>query len=235
VVVERLGIRFDLDRQNRPVTPALTRLRRRCTTTWALRGTSFIVEAGQGVALIGPNGAGKTTLMRAIGGVLTPDEGSVVVHGRLGSLLSTDAGLMPVLTGRENALLLCALGGMPRATARAALPLIQDRSGLGDAFERPVSTYSQGMRARLGFSVVERSDPQVLLLDEVHEAIDETFRGELEACAARIRRRGGIVIAASHDREMLARLCDSALLLSRSGVQAIDSLKQAGALLGAAR
>ena len=103
-----------------------------------------------------------------------------------------------------------------------ALPSIKSRSGLDDAFERPVASYSQGMRARLGFAVVDEADPQVLLLDEVHEAIDEQFRAHLEASVDRIRRPGGIVIAAGHDRAGLARLCERALLIERSGVRAMS-------------
>lgn len=155
--------------------------------------------------------------MRTIAGVLAPDEGRVHVEGRIGSLLSVEAGLMPSLTGRENALLLGVLAGLPRASVRHALEAIEDRAGLTEAFERPVSTYSQGMRARLGFAVVELTDPDVLLLDEVHEAIDEGFRMQLEARAHTIRQRGGIVLAAGHDREMLRRLCDSELLLTDAG------------------
>ena len=219
ITVEDLGIRFDLDRQRRPVTPAMGRVRRRCTTEWPLRNMSFTVGSGAGVALVGPNGAGKTTLLRAIAGVLTPDEGRVVVRGRVGSLLSIDGGLMPSLTGRENALLLGSLAGIRRAAVREALPSIEERCGLAAAFERPVSTYSQGMRARLGFAVVEQADPDVLLLDEVHEAIDESFRVHLESRVNEIRRRGGVVIAAGHDRAMLRRLCDSVLQLDPSGVR----------------
>jgi ABC-type polysaccharide/polyol phosphate transport system ATPase subunit len=226
IIVEGLGIRFDLDRQRRPMTPMLTRLRRHCTSEWALRNTSFVVEPGEGVALVGANGAGKTTLMRAIAGVLAPDEGRIVVRGRIGSLLAVSAGLMPLLTGSENALLLSIIAGLPRAAARDALPTIRDRSGLDAAFEHPVSTYSQGMRARLGFAVIRQTDPDVLLLDEVHEAIDESFRAELVASVKEIRRRGGIVIAASHDRAMLGRLCDTALLLDRFGVHPARSFDE---------
>ena len=216
VSVRQVGVRFDLDRQRRPVTPALARVRFRCTTIWALRGVSFSLGPGAGLALVGPNGCGKTTLLRTIAGVLTPDEGEVEVCGRVGSLLSVGAGLMPQLTGRENALLLGVLAGMEKARTRLLLDSIKLRSGLTDGYERPVSTYSQGMRARLGLAVVQQADPQVLLLDEVHEAIDGTARRELEARAREVRRKGGIVIATGHDHHQLMRLCDQILDLGRS-------------------
>ena len=69
------------------------------------------------------------------------------------------------------------------------------------------------MRARLGFAVAERIDPQVLLLDEVHEAFDHEYRAVVETTAHRILDAGGIVIAAGHDHQMLARLCTQGLLL----------------------
>lgn len=217
VSVEQVGVRFDLDRQRRPVTPALARVRFRCTTLWALRGLSFTVGPGAGLALLGPNGCGKTTLLRTIAGVLTPDEGQVQVRGRVGSLLAVGAGLMSQLTGRENALLLGVLAQLSKARTRASLDSIKLRSGVGDAYERPVSTYSNGMRARLGLAVLEQADPEVLLLDEVHEAIDGAARRGLEARAREVRSRGGIVIATGHDHHQLMRLCDQTLELDQSG------------------
>lgn len=231
IVATEIGVRFQLDRQRRPVTPTLARMRRHCTTTWALRGISFEITAGSGVALIGPNGAGKTTLLRLMASVMVPDEGSIVVDGLVGSLLATDAGLMNPLTGRENTVLLGALAGLPRQQVRESLEAVNARAGLEQAFDRPVSTYSQGMRARLGFAVIEQRDPTVLLLDEVIEAVDEEFRRELAARAAEIRRRGGIVVAAGHDHAELARLCDRGLMISSSGVEEVDDIERAGALV----
>ncbi|MGH9058403.1 MAG: ABC transporter ATP-binding protein [Acidimicrobiales bacterium] len=214
-----VGVCFHLDRQLRPVTPALARIRRRCTSEWALRNVNLTLEPGDSIALEGPNGAGKSTLLRLIAGVLTPDEGQVRVIGRIGSLLSVDAGLMSALTGRENAALLASLSGLSRAETKRAMGRIEPASGLGPALDHTVSIYSQGMKARLGFAVVEQADPDVLLLDEVHEAIDESFRAELENRVAQIRRRGGIVIAAGHDHEMLSRLCETTMALGPDGLR----------------
>jgi lipopolysaccharide transport system ATP-binding protein len=218
VQVESLGMRFLFDRQRRPVTSGIARLRWRCSSNWGLRGVDLRVGPGEAVALVGPNGAGKTTLLRTLAGVYEPDEGRVTVKGRVGSLLAVGAGLIPLLTGRENCLLQGVLAGLTRAESRAALEEIKRRSELGDAFERLVSSYSQGMRARLGFAVIDQSGPEVLLLDEVHQAFDIEFRRELEARAAAIVASGGIVIAAGHDHASLGRLCTRAVHLARGRV-----------------
>jgi ABC-type polysaccharide/polyol phosphate transport system ATPase subunit len=215
-----------MDRQRRPVTPTIARIRFRCSTVWGLRGISFAIEPGSAVALLGRNGSGKTTLLRTLAGVLVPDEGHVEVQGRVASLLSTQAGSMSDLTGRENALLLGVLAGLPRARVQAAFETIRDRSGLGDAFERLVGTYSQGMRARFGFAVIEEVEPEVLLLDEVFEALDGSFRRHVEARARKICDRGGIVIAAGHDYAELGRICDQALVLDEPGVRHISDFDE---------
>lgn len=220
VRADGLGIRFWFDRQGRPATPGIARLRGRVTETWGLRGASVELGPGDAVALIGRNGAGKTTLLRAIAGVYPADEGSVEVTGRVGALLAVNAGLLPPLTGRENALLLAVVAGMSRAEARAALDAIGRRAGLGDAYDRPSSSYSNGMRARLGFAVIEQARPDVLLLDEVYEALDDGFREELADLARAMTGDGGIVIAAGHDLTELKRICDRALVLDGGAVSA---------------
>jgi ABC-type polysaccharide/polyol phosphate transport system ATPase subunit len=217
---EKLGIRFIFDGQARPVTPGVARLRIGCSEGWGLRGLDFAVGPGEAVALVGPNGAGKTTLLRALAGVYDADEGVLMRGGRVGSLLSVDAGLVAQLTGRENCLLLGVLAGLRRAEVQAALPEIRRRSELGEAFDHVTSTYSAGMRARLGFVVMEHAQPEILLLDEVHQAFDHRFRALVEARAQEILASGGIVVAAGHDHAMLGRLCDRAFLLEGGRLRA---------------
>lgn len=213
VVAEGLGVRFLFDGEQRTVTPRIARLRRGVTEAWGLRAARFAIGPGEAVALLGPSGAGKSTLLRTIAGVFTPDEGRLEVDGRIGTLLSIDAGLMGSLTGRENGSLVAVLAGLSRREARERLESVAAESALDESFDRPVGSYSQGMRARLGFAIAMESDPDVLLLDEVHEALDHAFRLEVERRAKALVERGGIVIAAGHDHPLLERICTRALLL----------------------
>jgi ABC-type polysaccharide/polyol phosphate transport system ATPase subunit len=220
IEAQDLGVRFLFDRLRRQVGPTIARLRFGVTEKWGLHGVDFSIGPGQGVALIGPSGSGKTTLLRVVAGVLEPDTGRVDVRGRVGSLLSIDAGLMGLLTGRENSELLGVLAGLSRRSSREALPAVAGRVHLEESFDQPVASYSQGMRARLGFAVAEETDPGVLLLDEVHEALDHEFREIVERRARAMIDAGGIVMAAGHDHPLLDRLCDRAILLKRGEVVA---------------
>jgi ABC-type polysaccharide/polyol phosphate transport system ATPase subunit len=219
VRTEALGVRFDFDRRARVLTPALARFRRIRATTWGLRGVDLRFDSGSGVALVGPTGSGKTTLLRVIAGALPPDDGKIDVRGRIGSLLATGAGLGWLLTGRENAELLGVLAGLSLAETRAQMELVAEQSKLGDAFDRPSHTYSEGMRARLGFAVVQAISPTLLLLDEVFEALDHEFRAIVEDFARDLRARGGIVVAAGHDHPALERICSHAVWLDRGIVR----------------
>jgi homopolymeric O-antigen transport system ATP-binding protein len=220
ITVQGLGIRFHFDRHRRVVTPNAARLRGATSITWGLRNVTFSASPGEGVALIGPSGSGKTTTLRVLAGVYSPDEGNVLVLGRVGSLLSIEAGLLSLLTGRENALLLGVLGGLSRKGSKRALESVKERSGLGDAFEYPVSAYSQGMRARLGFAVAEEAEPRILLLDEVHEALDHEFRTIVQERARALVDAGGIVVATGHDHPLLERLCNRAIYLDKGSIRA---------------
>lgn len=219
IIAEDVGVQFFFNRHLRVVTPGEARLRGQGLTTWGLRDVTFSIERGVGTALIGPSGSGKTTLLRVLAGVYTPDRGRIEIRGRVASLLSIDAGLLALLTGRENALLLGVLGGLSRRSAARAVGNVKARSALGDAFERPVLTYSQGMKARLGLAVAEEADPHILVLDEVHEALDHEFRHFLQERAHAILNAGGIVVAAGHDHPMLATLCSRALWLEKGSIR----------------
>jgi ABC-type polysaccharide/polyol phosphate transport system ATPase subunit len=226
VRVEGLGVRFDFDRRSRVVTPALSRVRRIRQSAWGLRGVDLRLEPGAGLALVGPTGSGKTTLLRVLAGVMPPDEGSVEVQGRIGTMLATEFGLQALLTGRENSLLLGVLAGLSLAEARVRLNGIAHRSRLEGAFDRPIHTYSMGMRARLHLAALESVSADVLLLDEAFESLDHEFRGIVEVYGRELRERGGIVVAAGHDHTALERICAGAIWLERGHVRAEGEFRE---------
>jgi ABC-type polysaccharide/polyol phosphate transport system ATPase subunit len=210
---EEVGVRFQLDRARNVVTPTHAKLARSGETVWGLQSATLEICAGEAIALVGRSGSGKTTLLRVLAGVLPADRGTLTLTGRVGSLLAIDAGLLSRLTGEENAVLLAVLSGMTRREAAQAMPRIREVSGLGPAFDRPVSAWSQGMRARLGFAVADCMQPDILLLDEVHEALDHEFRVVIEERSHALKQAGGIVVAAGHDHGLLERVCDRAVLM----------------------
>jgi ABC-type polysaccharide/polyol phosphate transport system ATPase subunit len=227
VQAQSVGVRFLFGRDRRLLTPTLARIRRRGGEAWGVKDVDFEIGPGEKVGLVGPSGSGKTTILRLIAGVLVPDEGELEVRGRVGALLSIEAGLLPSLTGRENALLLGVLAGLPRKEARLRIEEVKELSGLGEQFERPTSSFSQGMRARLGFAVAAQIQPQILLLDEVHEALDHEYRGVLERRAEEISSSGGIVIVSGHDHELLSRFCDRGIFLRKGRIEADSSFRGA--------
>ena len=133
---------------------------------WAVNDVSFEIKQGECVGLIGPNGAGKSTLLKLINGVTLPDRGSIRVRGRIGALLALGAGFHPMLTGRENIHLSCAILGLGKNETARKLDSIVDFSGLEEFIDTPVKQYSSGMYVRLGFAVAVSADPDILIIDE---------------------------------------------------------------------
>ena len=199
----------------------VTRGRGRGEDVWALSGVDLAVEPGEAVGLVGRNGSGKTTLLKLIAGIIKPSKGSVVVGGRVSSLLELGAGFHPEFTGRENVFLNGALHGLSRAQIRERLDEIADFAGIGAYLELPVRTYSAGMYMRLGFAVAAHVDADVLLLDEIFAVGDEEFQRKCFHRISQFKQRGGTIVFVSHDAASVERLCDRALLL-RDGVVEFD-------------
>lgn len=180
---------------------------------YALRGVSFDVQAGESVGLLGANGSGKSSLLRILAGTSRQTSGSVVISEPTYGLLTLGEGMHPLMTGRENAVTGAMLSGLSRAEAEAAVPEIADFSELREALDRPLRTYSEGMKLRLAFATSMVVDPRVLLIDEVLAVGDLRFR---ERCLRRLRdlRRNGVtIVLVSHELAQIRELCDRALWL----------------------
>jgi lipopolysaccharide transport system ATP-binding protein len=185
---------------------------------WALKDVSFSVEQGEVLGVIGKNGAGKSTLLKILTRITTPTEGQAVIRGRVGSLLEVGTGFHPELTGRENVFLNGSVLGMTRKEIRRKLDDIVDFSGVEKFLDTPVKRYSSGMYVRLAFSIAAHFEPEVLLVDEVLAVGDAEFQRRCLGRMEDLSREGRTVVFVSHNMQVLARLCDRALLLERGEV-----------------
>src|SRR6266581_4575695 len=200
----------------------------------ALDGVDFEVERGTVFGLLGPNGAGKTTAVRVLATVLRPDGGRAEVLGhdvvreaeavrhRIG-LAGQNAAVDPNLTGRENLRLIGRLTQLPRGQIDPRSGEILERFGLADAADRPVRTYSGGMRRRLdvGAALVHR--PPVLFLDEPTTGLDPEGRNELWDVIRELVADGTTVLLTTQYLEEADRLADRIVVIDRGKVIADDT------------
>jgi teichoic acid transport system ATP-binding protein len=177
---------------------------------------SFKIRRGESVALLGSNGAGKSTALKIIAGVTQPDRGVVEVNGRVSALLSLSAGFDSNLTGRENLRLRCQIEGFSRRRAEALLPSIIEFSELGTYIDQPIKTYSNGMRARLGFSFVTALRPDILILDEVLSVGDRQFsQKSLAKTKEIISHVHTTVLFVTHSLESAQKFCKRGIVINR--------------------
>lgn len=178
---------------------------------WALKDISFDLRKGETLGVIGRNGAGKSTLLRLLAGIIEPDKGTIERFTDSVLLLSLQVGFMPHLSGRENAILSGILLGMRRQDIISRLQEIEDFAELEGRMDHSVRTYSNGMKARLGFSVAQVANPEVLLIDEVLSVGDKRFREKsYRAMKQRIESERTVVLV-SHSEDTIRQYCDRAV------------------------
>ncbi len=178
----------------------------------ALSDVSFDLCAGESLGVIGRNGAGKSTLLRLLAGVIKPDRGTVVKQeGVTASLLVLQAGFSQELSGRENVYLSGLALGYSKDRIDQEIEKIIDFSGIRSHIDVPVRTYSTGMRARLGFSIIHKLQTDILLLDEVLGVGDRDFKKKTTAIMKEKIKSEQTVVLVSHQASMIQELCNRAL------------------------
>ncbi|HJQ99597.1 MAG TPA: ABC transporter ATP-binding protein [Candidatus Polarisedimenticolaceae bacterium] len=193
-----------------------------------MRDVTFSVPRGETLGIIGGNGAGKTTLLKLIAGIYRPNEGRVVVSGRVAALLELGAGFHPDFSGRENVMLSGIVYGLSRRQVRACFDDVVAFSELGERIDAPVRTYSSGMFTRLAFSVAIHVDPDVLLLDEILAVGDESFQRKSRAALERRMRSGDrTTVIVSHDLEEIGSLCHRVAVIDPPQVVLYDQPAEA--------
>ena len=201
----------------------------------AVDGVSFAVERGQLVGLLGPNGAGKTTTVSMIAGLVTPDQGEVLVGGarlagdtdpkkRQIGLVPQDLALYDELPARANLRFFGALYGLSGAALDQSIKSALELVGLADRIHGRVSTYSGGMKRRLNLAAGLLHDPDILLLDEPTVGVDPQSRNAIFENLELLKSRGKALLYTTHYMEEVERLADRIVVIDHGRVIADDTL-----------
>ncbi|HET7902723.1 MAG TPA: ATP-binding cassette domain-containing protein [Candidatus Nanopelagicales bacterium] len=196
-----------------------------------LDGLDLSVEEGTVLALLGPNGAGKTTLVSILSTLLSADSGSARVGGHgVGSdpaavrevigVTGQSVAVDDLLTGRENLRLMADLALMGRDEAARRTTALLDRFDLVDDADRPVSTYSGGMRRKLDIAMTLLGDPRILFLDEPTTGLDPRSRRAVWEIVRGLRREGITILLTTQYLEEADQLADRIALLDSGRIVA---------------
>ena len=212
-------------------------LRKRFGTTQAVDGVDLSLMRGSILGVLGPNGAGKTSTLRILTTLSTPDEGWARVAGhdvvrepaavrrRIG-VAAQDATLDELLTGRQNLAMVGRLSQMSGSdTARRTIELLE-RFELTDAADRPVKTYSGGMRRRLDLAASVMARPAVLFLDEPTTGLDPVSRVRVWNVVRSLVDEGATVLLTTQYLDEADRLADRIIIIDHGRVIAEDTPAQ---------
>lgn len=180
-----------------------------------LSNVSAKMDKGMIYGLVGVNGSGKTTLMRCICGFTRPTSGTIYVNGdeigrdvdfprKTGIIIETP-GFLPHYSGLRNLMILAGIShGADRARAEQVMNMVH----LDSSDRKPVGQYSLGMRQRLGIAQAIMENPDILILDEPFNGLDQSGMEEIHALFEVLKEKEKTILLASHSAADISRACD---------------------------
>lgn len=185
---------------------------------YVLNDVSFIIKSGMRLGILGVNGSGKTTLCRCIAGMIMPQKGHIFTNAEVRAIFDTGTGIMPELTGRENAMLLARLF-FP--LEKNLLPIVNEAiefSELGHFIDIPFKQYSKGMQSRLILSLISAKSTDILILDEVFDGADIFFQKKLADRMINFIHGSKASIFVSHSIDQIRQVCNQVMVLDKGKI-----------------
>jgi ABC-2 type transport system ATP-binding protein len=197
----------------------------------AVDGINLTVRRGEIYGFLGPNGAGKTTTLRMLLGLVAPSDGRVSVLGRapghpsalaqIGSLVEGPA-FYPYLSGRDNLRVVARYGGIDDAQVSVALSTVDLADRGGDKF----STYSLGMKQRLGVAAALLKDPELVVLDEPTNGLDPAGMRDMRRLIHELGAAGRTVLLSSHLLGEVQQICNRVAVIDRGRIVAESTVEE---------
>jgi ABC-type multidrug transport system ATPase subunit len=209
----------------------VTGLTKRYGDTLAVDGVDLTVLPGEVYGFLGPNGAGKTTTLRILAGLIAPTSGTVRILGgspgqgrvlaRTGSMIESPA-FYPYLSGLDNLRLLAEYAGVPRPRIQQVLRLVD----LADRARDRFSTYSLGMKQRLGVAAALLKDPELVILDEPTNGLDPAGMRDMRRLIRELGSEGRTVLLSSHLLGEVQQICDRVGIISEGRMVAEHDVEE---------
>lgn len=193
----------------------------RHTDFTAMNNLSLEVKKGEVLGILGKNGAGKSTLLKMITGVVVPTLGTLVVNGKVSSLLELGAAFNGELTGEENIYQHGQVMGLTREEIESTKQDIIDFADIGEHLYQPVKTYSSGMFARLAFACAINVDPDILIVDEVLSVGDMAFQLKCFKKFNEFKEKGKTILFVTHSVADILKNCTRVIILE-NGAKTFD-------------
>ncbi len=199
---------------------AIEGLTKRYGSFTAVDQLTLSVKQGEVFGLLGPNGAGKTTTTLMLLGLTEPSEGRAMIGGidctreplkvkRIVGYLSDNMGFYPDMTGRENLRMTGRMNEMDDIPLETRIDALLERVGMAEAADKKTSTYSKGMKQRLGIADILMKDPDVLIMDEPTNGIDPEGMKELMRLIRELSEVDGkTILISSHQLHQIQQICD---------------------------
>ncbi|RLJ20554.1 ABC transporter ATP-binding protein [bacterium endosymbiont of Escarpia laminata] len=178
------------------------------------------------IAILGRNGMGKSTLLRLLGGIDYPNRGHIRSEGRISWPMGLSGGVQGSMSGRDNARFVCRIYGDSEDEVERKIEYIHEFTELGDYFDMPVKTYSNGMRARLSFATSMAFDFDIYLMDEITAVGDQRFKQKSRAALQEKKDKANI-IKVSHNMQELIRDCDVGIYLENGQMHLYEDIEEA--------
>lgn len=181
-----------------------------------LKNVSISFEKGKIHGIVGRNGSGKTVLFKCICGLMHPEEGVILVNGKrvgrdvdmpedIGAIIEAP-GFLPNYSGYKN---LRFLANIRRKIGKEEILNVLKTVELDPESRKHVGKYSLGMRQRLGIAQAIMEDPEILILDEPMNGLDNAGVQDIRALLLELKAQGKTILLASHNHEDIAALCDT--------------------------
>lgn len=188
----------------------------------ALQNISLSISSGDRIGLVGTNGAGKSSLLKMIAGIYEPDSGQRKALACPYTLFNPSLGMRKNLTGYENIHYMSRLLGYDPSAE--FINDVEEFTELGDFLHLPISSYSAGMKLRLGFALSTAREPELLLMDEVVGVGDKVFQAKAKARVMSMMDRSGALVMASHSDSLIKSLCNKVIELKSGKIFSIKEI-----------